>query len=151
MLNYDSKQIYLLAATLLKARSSFRWNTGGIARRPSRALTRTLSVAYLGFCEGGPEPKTRGSRRLRRQWGRVWGGGVPSPLKNGSGEGAVPPPQKFLNFFLVQCVQKIFVFRPKGGGHRPVPPPLNTPLIPGSGSGGGLSGSDNVVIAACHN
>jgi len=28
---------------------------------------------------------------------------------------------------LVQCVQKIFVFRPKGG-HRPVPPPLNTPL-----------------------
>ena len=47
---------------------------------------------------------------------------VPSPLKNGSGE-AVPPPQKFLKFFLVQCVQKIFVFRPKGGGHRPVPPP----------------------------
>ena len=50
-------------------------------------------------------------------------GGVPSPLKKGSGEGAVAPPQKFLIFFLVQCVQKIFVFRPKGGGgHRPVPP-----------------------------
>jgi len=25
----------------------------------------------------------------------VWGGGVPSPLKKGSGEGAVPPVQKF--------------------------------------------------------
>jgi len=48
--------------------------------------------------------------------------GVPSPLKKGSGEGAVPPHQKFFKNFLVQCVQKIFVFRPKGG-HRPVPPP----------------------------
>ena len=56
------------------------------------------------------------------------GGGVPSPLKKGSGEGAVPPPQK-LKKNLVQCVQKIFVFRPKGEGHRPVPLPLNTPLV----------------------
>jgi len=55
------------------------------------------------------------------------GEGCPSPLKKGSGKGTVPPPQKFLKFFGVQCVQKIFVFRPKGGGHRPVAP-LNTPL-----------------------
>jgi len=27
--------------------------------------------------------------------GGVWGGGVPSPPGEGSGEGAVPPPQKF--------------------------------------------------------
>jgi len=45
---------------------------------------------------------------------RVWGGGC------------APSPEIF-KFFLVQCVQKNFVFRPKGGGHRPVPP-LNTPL-----------------------
>ena len=65
------------------------------------------AVAYLGFCEGGPEPKTRGSRRRRRQWGGVCGEGVPSRLKKGSGEEAVPPPQKLKKIFLVQCVQKI--------------------------------------------
>jgi len=44
------------------------------------------------------------------------GGGVsPPPPKKGSGEVAVPPPQKFLFIFiLVQCVQKIFAFRPRG-------------------------------------
>jgi len=57
------------------------------------------------------------------QWGGVWGGVVPSPLKKGSGEGAVPPPQKFKKMFLVQCVPKIFVFRPKGGGIAQCPPP----------------------------
>jgi len=45
---------------------------------------------------------------------RVWGG-----------EGAVPPPQKFFIFFLVQCVRKIFALRPKGG-HRPLPPKYAT-------------------------
>jgi len=40
----------------------------------------------------------------------------------------VPPPQKLKKIFLVQCVQKIFVFRPKGGGIAQCPPPLNTPL-----------------------
>ena len=42
----------------------------------------------------------------------------------------MPPPQKseIKKKILVQCVQKIFVFRPKGG-HRPVPPPLNMPLM----------------------
>ena len=33
-----------------------------------------------------------------------------------------------INFFLVQCVQKIFVFRPKGWGIAQCPP-LNTPLL----------------------
>jgi len=50
------------------------------------------------------------------------GRGVPSPLKKGSGEGAVPPPHNFFNFFLLQCVQKNFCVQAKGGGHRPVPP-----------------------------
>jgi len=57
------------------------------------------------------------------------GRGVPSPLKKGSGEGAVPPPQKFKKNFLVQCVPKIFAFRPKGEGASPSAPPLNTPLV----------------------
>jgi len=30
--------------------------------------------------------------------GRVWGGGVPSPWRERSGEGAVPPPQKIFRF-----------------------------------------------------
>jgi len=29
----------------------------------------------------------------------MWGGGVPSPLEEGSGEGAMPPPQKFFSIF----------------------------------------------------
>jgi len=58
----------------------------------------------------------------------VWGGGVPSPLKNGSGEGAVPPPQKFLNFFGSMCSKKFCVQAKGGGAIAQWPPPLNTPL-----------------------
>ena len=58
----------------------------------------------------------------------MWGGGVPSPLNKGSGQGAVPPVQKFLKKISVQCVQKIFAFRPRGGA-SPSVPPLNTPLL----------------------
>ena len=32
------------------------------------------------------------------QGGSVWGGGVPSPLGNGSGEGAQPLPENFWTF-----------------------------------------------------
>ena len=35
--------------------------------------------------------------RRRRRGGGVWGGVSPSPLGEGSGEGAVPPPQKFFS------------------------------------------------------
>ena len=48
--------------------------------------------------------------------------GCPLPTEEGSGEGAVSALQNFLKNFLVQCVPKIFAFRPKGGGHRPMPP-----------------------------
>jgi len=82
-------------------------------------LLHYLAVAYLGFCEGGAEPKMRGSRRRRRQWGGVWGGGVPSPLK----KGAVPPPQKLKKNFFGSVCSKIFCVQAKGGGHRPVAPP----------------------------
>jgi len=54
----------------------------------------------------------------------VWGGGVPSPLKKGSGEGAVPPEIKKI-FFGSMC-SKYFCVQAKGG---PSPSaPLNTPL-----------------------
>ena len=43
----------------------------------------------------------------------------------------MPPPQKFKKKFLVQCVQKIFVFRPKGGGiaQCPRPPKYATVIV----------------------
>jgi len=51
-------------------------------------------------------------------------------VKKGSGEATVPAPQNLKKNFLVQCVQKIFAFRPKGGGGiAQCPPLLNTPLI----------------------
>jgi len=55
------------------------------------------------------------------------GGGVPSPLKKGSVEGAVPPPQKFLKIFFGSMCSKNFCVQAKGGGIAQWPP-LNTPL-----------------------
>jgi len=53
----------------------------------------------------------------------VWGGGVPSPLKKGSGEGAVPPPQKLKKKFGSMC-SKNFCVQAKGGlGIAQCPPP----------------------------
>ena len=77
--------------------------------------------------KGGARAKDARFEAPEAPMGWSVGRGVSSPLKNGSGEGTVPLPQNFLKNFLVQCVKKIFVFRPKGGGHRPVAP-LNTPL-----------------------
>jgi len=42
------------------------------------------------------------SRRRRRRGDEVWGGGVPLPTGEGSGKGAVPPPQKKNLHFLHQ-------------------------------------------------
>ena len=67
----------------------------------------------------GAEPKTRG---LRRQWGGVWGGGVPSPLKKGSGEGAEIK-KKF--FFGLMC-SKYFCVQAKGGASPSGPPKYAT-------------------------
>ena len=47
----------------------------------------------------------------RRQWGGVWGG------------------EKFFYFFFGSMCSKKFCVQAKGGGRRPVPPPLNTPLL----------------------
>ena len=69
---------------------------------------------------GGTEPKTRGSRRWRRRWGGV----CPSPLKNGSGKVAVPPPQNFYLFFWFNVFKKFLRSGQVGGGHRSVPPGL---------------------------
>ena len=56
------------------------------------------------------------------------GRGCPLPTEERVWGGGCAPSREIFKNFLVQCVQKIFVFRPKGG-HRPVPPPLNTPLL----------------------
>jgi len=83
---------------------------------------RRQPVAYLGFCEGGGGQSQR--REVRGAGGaNGWsvGRGCPSPLKKGSG--CAPSPEIFFKFFLVQCVQKIFVFRPKGGASPSAPPP----------------------------
>jgi len=50
------------------------------------------------------------------------GRGVPSPLKKGFGEGAVPPPQKFKKKFGSMC-SKNFCIQAKGGGASPSGPP----------------------------
>ena len=44
-------------------------------------------------------------------------------VKKGSGEATVPAAQNLKKIFLVQCVQKIFAFRPKGAGASPSAPP----------------------------
>jgi len=44
-------------------------------------------------------------------------------VKKGSGEATVPAAQNLKKNFLVQCVQKIFAFRPKGAGASPSAPP----------------------------
>ena len=53
------------------------------------------------------------------------GRGVPSPLKKGSGEGAVPPPKKnfFLKFFWFNVFQKFLCSGQRGGGIAQCPPP----------------------------
>ena len=55
----------------------------------------------------------------RRQWGGVWGGDVPSPLKKG---------RNFFNFFWFSVFQKILCSGQRGGA-SPSGPPLNTPLL----------------------
>jgi len=58
------------------------------------------------------------------------GEGVSPPhLRRGLGRGLCPLPRNFFNFFGFN-VFKNFCVQAKGGGHRPVPPPLNTPLVP---------------------
>ena len=46
--------------------------------------------------------RLRSSRREDRgaKGSRVWGGGVPLPTGERSGEGPVPPPQQIFHFFL---------------------------------------------------
>ena len=60
----------------------------------------------------------------------VWsvGRGCPLPTEEGSGEGSVSAPQNLKKNFGSMC-SKNFCVQAKGGGHRPMPLPLNTPLI----------------------
>ena len=58
---------------------------------------RLQPVAYPEiFNWGGVE--RRGAEGA--EGGGVWGGGIPLPLGVGSGEGALPPPQKIFGFFI---------------------------------------------------
>jgi len=54
------------------------------------------------------------------------GTGCPLPTEEGVWGGGLCPLPRNLKKILVQCVQKIFVFRP--GGASPSASPLNTPL-----------------------
>jgi len=87
-----------------------------VAKAKHCSLAYSSTVAYLGFCEGGRAKDAR-FEAPEAPMGWSVGRGCPLPTEEG---------------VLVQCVQKIFVSRPKGGGHRPVLPPLNTPLCTGN-------------------
>jgi len=56
------------------------------------------------------------------------GRGYPLPTEEGVWGGGCAPSPEIKKIFLVQCVQKIFVFRPGGGGIAQWPT-LNTPLL----------------------
>jgi len=81
-------------------------------------------VAYLGFCEGGGGQNQRCEVRGAGGANGVECGdrGVPSPLKKGSGEGAVPPPQKFFKIFFGSMCSKNFCVQAKGGASPSAPP-----------------------------
>jgi len=83
------------------------------------------TVAYLGFCEGGGRAKD--ARFEAPEAPMVWsmGRGCPLPTEEGvwGGGCACPLPRNLKKKFLVQCVQKNFVFRPKGGIALCPPPP----------------------------
>ena len=104
-----------LARQVIVSRHNGHGTGYGLQQQPDS--NQVHAVAYLGFCEGGPEPKTRGSRRRRRQWGGVWGGGVPSPLK------------KFKKKIWFNVLKKFLCSGQRGGGIAQCPP-LNTPLLP---------------------
>jgi len=48
--------------------------------------------------------KRNGNANWGAEGGGVWGGGIPSPVGEGSRKGAVPPPQKFFWFFCLAMV-----------------------------------------------
>jgi len=97
--------------------------TDGDGRTPGSSIALAPhTVAYLGFCEGGGRAKDARFEAPEAPMGWSVERGVPSPLKKGSGEGAVPPHQKFLKKILVQCVQK-FLCSGQRGGIAQCPPP----------------------------
>jgi len=94
-------------------------------------------LAYLGFCEGASAGCAVG---------------CPPPTGEGSGKGAVPSPDFFLNFWfkMGHFLFKTFYIQAKGGASRSVPPPLNTTLRIGpqsiyycSGGGAALGFSED--------
>jgi len=84
-------------------------------------------VAYLGFCEGGGRAKDARFEAPEAPIGWTVGRGCPLPIEEGVWGGGCAPCPEILKKILVQCVQKFFSFRPRGG-HCPVAP-LNTPLV----------------------
>jgi len=83
-------------------------------------------VAYLGFCEGAAEPKTRGSRR-RGASGVECGEGLSPPHWR---RGLVCPlPRNLKKCFWFNVFKKFLCSGQRGGGIAQCPPPLNTPLL----------------------
>jgi len=68
-------------------------------------------------------------RGSRRQWGGVWGEGVPSPLKKGSGEGAVPLPRNLKKKFWFNVFKKFLYPGQRGGIAQCPPPPKYTTVL----------------------
>ena len=86
-----------------------------------RTDTNRISGVFRILWRGGQSQR----REVRGANGVECGEWVSPPhWRKGLGRGLCPLPRNLKKNFLVQCVQKFFVFRPKGGGgHRPVPPP----------------------------
>jgi len=81
---------------------------GWVLDRPTLKTRKLSSVRVVNEIERKSRerraPKARELRQRRRRGGLVWGGGIPLPSGEGSGKGAVQPPQKFFCLAMVHFV-----------------------------------------------
>jgi len=80
-------------------------------------------VAYLGFWEGRAKEGRFEAPEAPMGWSV--GRGCPLPTEKEVWGGGCAPSPEILKQFLVQCVQKIFAFRPRGAS----PPPPKYAIV----------------------